>query len=299
MKWIRLQFVVLEILARIKLRQKVSSILFDPYRIASKFVRDPARLAAKYCRHTKGPSPKRDSECYFCWEHITDDEKSVEHRQCHNYFHEHCLDRWASFSEDAMAVCGVCRGPLKAGAEVVRVGHGRYEYRLSVIALVAKPSALLAAFFILACVLWWTTFDPCGSPRHVSAGLCGLLVFHATVWCVRMVVSCSEYAMGEYWRVNDLAIPDDRAVVRAGKALLWVKESQWAMLLWMLIQTPGLPTLQSQPAGFTAFLAYLQAYGLLWDVRAIESTAGQRAPPRWYWVLITFARKWLRPLVVW
>lgn len=303
MVWIKLQFTVLEVMAETNLLRR-TNILSAPYEIASKFVRDTARLGTEYCRHTKGPSPERGRECYFCWEEITTDQNSIEHRQCHNYFHEHCLVRWASFSEDALAVCGVCRGPLTTGAEVVQfsLNEFRYEYRLSIIGLVAKRSALLATFFTLACALWWTTLDPFGHGREVSARIYDLLVYHAIVWCVRMAVTCSEYTLGEYKRLCGLSIPDKQVVVdRAERAFLGVSAFKWIMLFWMLIQMPGLPTQHSQPAGLTAFIGLCEAYTLLSDLRAIEfeHTADQRGPPRWLGDAFAFVEKWARRLIVW
>lgn len=298
--WIRFQFLILQSFATGRLSRRVTEAL---YGVASWVVKDsPNRLGAEYCRYTKGPSPERSNECCFCLEEITAEQKSIEHIQCHTYFHEECLTLWASSLKDGGADCALCRGPLKAGAEVVRVGEDHdHDYRPSIIALTGKRSAFLAAVVVLACMLWRVTFGPFESTQSAPAKLYGLLLYHATVWSVRTLITLTKYTCADYYRTMNSATPPTRVtIMRTCMAYFLMSAMEAALICWMCSSLLGLSFSYRQPVVAAAWRGYWDGCAYLFEVRAIEPAPGRLNELE---VLVEkvvgFGQRWAYRLVVW
>lgn len=287
--WIRFQFFFLQLLATTRLSRRLTDAV---YGVASRLVKDSDRLGTKHCRYRKGPSAERSNECCFYLEEITPEQTSIEHIKCRTYFHEECLTLWASSSKDGLADCALCRGPLKAGAEVG--GSRGYDYRPSILSLTGKRSAFLAAVVILACVLWRVRLGPFESAQSAPAKLYGLLLYHATVWSVRTVTTLTRYTCADYYRArNSATTPSRVTIIRTFMAYLLMSAMEAAMICWMCSSLLGVPFSYKHPMINAIWDALWDGYAYLSEVRAIEPAPGQLYEREHQWVekVVGFGQK--------
>ena len=95
------------------------------------------------CAYRKGPDPRRDNQCSYCWEVMGPNDDVLTHSRCANSWHPLCLTMWMQSRREPFIICPLCAEAISSPAILVKPdGEKGHAWRPAVLELVIQKLLL-------------------------------------------------------------------------------------------------------------------------------------------------------------